>query len=194
MYPDWHLHFQTIPVIVRDADFLFSTRKVFWFTSTLFSHPIRKREDKMCHKWLERFLVLNYANSSFLIVFHSNKSKKRSSYHYTMTASWTVVWCKRKVTCLKVFIIEITTKRKRASITTTLTLRKENRNDKEPRETQPWTKLQINNWERHWVIKEFLKRSVNTFGNIKLWSPYASILAVFAVEEDHIERAQDLTR
>ena len=58
--------FETIPVIVRDAVFLFSTRKAFWFTSTLLSYTIRKREDKMCHKWPERFLLLNCANPSFL--------------------------------------------------------------------------------------------------------------------------------
>ena len=48
-----------------------------------------------------------------LFVFHSNKSKKQLSYHYTITRSWTVAWWKRKkVMHLKVFIIEITTKRK----------------------------------------------------------------------------------
>ena len=57
--------FQAFPVIVRDADSFFSTRKVFRFTSILFSYTIRKREEKMCDKWPERFLVLNSANSSF---------------------------------------------------------------------------------------------------------------------------------
>ena len=57
--------FQAFLVIIRYADSLFSTGKSFWFTSTLFSYTIRKREEKMCHKWPERFLVLNCANSSF---------------------------------------------------------------------------------------------------------------------------------
>ena len=57
--------FKAFPVIVRDADCLFATEKVVWFTSTLFSYTIRKREGKMCHKWPERFLVWNCANSSF---------------------------------------------------------------------------------------------------------------------------------
>ena len=38
------------PVIVRDADCLFSTGKVVRFTSTLCSYTIRKQEEKMCHK------------------------------------------------------------------------------------------------------------------------------------------------
>ena len=42
--------FQAFPVIVRDADRLFSTRIGFRFASTLFSYTIRKREEKMCHK------------------------------------------------------------------------------------------------------------------------------------------------
>ena len=42
-------------------------------------------------------------------------------------------------------------------------------------------------------MKVFLKRSLDTFGNIQLWWPLRK-LTVFAVEEDDIERAQDLTR
>ena len=57
--------FKAFPVIVRDADCLFASRKVFWFTSTLFSYTTRTPEEKMCHKWPERYLVWNCANSSF---------------------------------------------------------------------------------------------------------------------------------
>ena len=53
-----------------------------------------------------------------------------------------------------------------------------------PEQSYKW-----NNWERHWVIKEFLKRLVDTLEASSYGRRYVSLLAVFAVEEDHIERA-----
>ena len=115
-----------------------------------------------------------------LLVFHSNKSKKRSSYHYTLTKSWTVAWCKKKKgyarRIWKSLLLKSLQRGKRANITTTLKLRKEKlctqigmiKNQGKPNPEQSY---KLNNWERHWVIKEFLKPSVETFGSIKLWSP-----------------------